>query len=852
MPWPARLYAGVTVLAGILSLTAGLMSWHPADLPRFICYFVIANLASGFKVQLPGITGTMSANFFFVLISVTTMGLPETLIIACTGTVLQCVWRSKSRPDPVKVLFNVASMAIAITATSYWYHLPWFAMHGIKQPLVVLLAACVYFVSNTWPVAAIVCLTERKPIIKMWRECYFWSLPYYLVGGALAASLAIVSRIVGWEASLLICPFLYWIYRSYRLYLERLDVEKRHVMEIAGLHLRTIEALALAIEAKDVDTYDHLRRVGVYAVEIAKELGLPESELQALQAASLLHDIGKLAIPEHIISKPGRLTAVEFEKLKIHTIIGAEILDSVEFPYPVVPIVIAHHEKWDGSGYPYGLKGDEIPIGARILSAVDCFDAMTSERQYRRAMPPSDVMRYIVGESGKSFDPKVVEILAKRYGELEIQVNTRTTSNSRLSRHIKISRGASPASGVERVRMTGAANGVDFLSSIAAARQEAQDLFELAHELGNSLSLHETLSVLALRLKRMCQYDCIAIYVVRDTVLFPEFVNGRDFEVFAPLEIPIGLGLSGWVAQNKRPIVNGDPSVEPGYLNDRSKVSILKSALSVPLEGSNGVVGVLSLYACELDAFTPDHLRILSAVSGKIALCIENALKYRQAENSATIDALTDLPNARSLFIHLDNELDRAKREHHALSVLVCDLDGFKQVNDQFGHLEGNRVLRRVADMLRQNCREYDYVARMGGDEFVIILSGCAPENVQTKIDLFAEIGRMAGFDVVGKDLLSMSIGHACYPEDGIDAEQLLAEADRRMYKMKGGSKTEKTFRVESERLASLNSKPPLLTDQNPRPFIASSLSIANGPDETQLTSSLMPAYSIARSKKSA
>ena len=819
MPRAAKLYAAVTVLAGLVTVTADLMSWHPDNLPRFICYFVIANLASGFKVHLPGITGTMSANFLFVLISVTTMSLPESLIIACTGTVLQCVWRSRSKPTPVKVLFNVASIAVAISATSYWYHLPWFANHGVKQPFVLLLAACVYFVANTCPVAAIVCLTEKKPFLKTWRECYFWSFPYYLVGAALAASLEIIGRIVGWEASLLIFPILYWIYRSYRLYLERLEAEKRHVDEMAGLHLRTIEALALAIEAKDFNTYDHLRRVGVYAEEIAKELGLREAELQALRAAALLHDIGKLAIPEHIISKPGRLTAVEFEKMKIHPVIGAEILDSVEFPYPVVPIVIAHHEKWDGTGYPDGLKAEEIPIGARILTVVDCFDAMTSHRQYRRAMPPDDVMRYIVSESGKSFDPRVVEILARRYNELEVLVKAKPLSNSRLSKHIRISRGAMPAAGIETARMTGAPDKRDFLSSIAAARQEAQDLFELAHDLGNSLSLLETLSVLGLRLKRMCKYDSIAIYVLRDNVLFPEFVNGRDFEVFAPLQIPIGEGLSGWVAQCKRPIVNGNPSVETGYLNDPTKFSLLKSALCVPLEGSNGVVGVLSLYADERDAFTSDHLRILSAVSAKIALCIENALKYRQAENCATIDALTDLPNAGSLFLHLDSELERAKREHHALSVLVCDLDGFKQVNDQYGHLEGNRVLRRVADMLRENCREYDYVARMGGDEFVIMLSGYPSDAVPAKIELFAQIGRQAGLDVIGKDLLSMSIGHACYPVDGIDAEQLLAEADRRMYKMKHSTRasSQTIFRSDLRRLGnSLDSHPPLLAKSDP------------------------------------
>src|SRR5579863_2365537 len=209
MPRAAKLYVGVTVLAGLATLTAGLMSWHSDNLARFLCYYLIANLASGFKVHLPGIKGTMSANFLFVLISVTTMSLSESLLIACTGTVLQCVWRSRSRPGVVKIMFNVASIAVAITATSYWYHLPWFPSHGVKQPFVLLLAGCVYFATNTCPVAAIVCLTEKKPLIKTWRECYFWSFPYYLVGAGLAATLEVVSSVVGWEGSLLIFPISY-------------------------------------------------------------------------------------------------------------------------------------------------------------------------------------------------------------------------------------------------------------------------------------------------------------------------------------------------------------------------------------------------------------------------------------------------------------------------------------------------------------------------------------------------------------------------------------------------------------------------------------------------------------------
>jgi putative nucleotidyltransferase with HDIG domain len=252
-----------------------------------------------------------------------------------------------------------------------------------------------------------------------------------------------------WQTSLLILPIVYLIYRSYRLYLGKLEDEKRHVEEIADLHMRTIEALALAIEAKDQTTHDHLQRVRIYALEVAKELQVSADEREALQAAALLHDIGKLAIPEHIISKPGRLTPEESEKMKIHPVVGAEILDRVRFPYPVVPIVRAHHEKWDGTGYPLGLKAAQIPIGARILAAVDFLDALASDRQYRRALPLEEAMSRLQEESGKSFDPKVVHVLERRYAELEQLVRERIESLglARLSTEVKVDRGLEPAAG---------------------------------------------------------------------------------------------------------------------------------------------------------------------------------------------------------------------------------------------------------------------------------------------------------------------------------------------------------------------------------------------------------------------
>jgi len=225
--------------------------------------------------------------------------------------------------------------------------------------------------------------------------------------------------------------------------------------------------------------------------------------------------------------------------------------------------------------------------------------------------------------------------------------------------------------------------------------------------------------------------------------------------------------------------------VECGYLNDPAKFSTLRSALAVPLEGVHGVIGVLTLYRAERDAFSRDHLRILLAISSKVSLSIENALRFRLAEDSATTDYLTGLPNARSLFLRLDSELARCRRTLQPLTVLVCDLDGFKEINDRFGHLEGNKVLRHVAGALRENCREYDYVARMGGDEFVILLPGSDRETIRRRIAQFHSIACGSIQTDAGAGVLALSVGEAFYPDDGSDAEQLLAEADRRMYKSK-------------------------------------------------------------------
>ena len=336
----------------------------------------------------------------------------------------------------------------------------------------------------------------------------------------------------------------------------------------------------------------------------------------------------------------------------------------------------------------------------------------------------------------------------------------------------------------------------DFLHSIASARQEVQTLFELSQDLGNSLSLDETLSVLAARLRKIIPHHTVAIYTRHEDHLVAEYVNGEEARLFSSLQIPLGQGLSGWVAERHQSIINGNPSVEPGYLNDPAKFSSLRSALAVPLEGLHGLMGVMTLYHAEKDAFSKDHLRILMAISSKVALSIENAIKFRQAENSATSDYLTGLPNARSLFLHLESEVSRLQRagplSDQRLAVLVCDLDGFKAVNDRFGHIEGNHVLRSVAAGLQAACRDYDYVARMGGDEFVIILPGLRADDTTGQIERFRQVAVASGIEVCGAEVLAMSIGVANYPEDGTSGESLLAEADRRMYKEKKENKRQR------------------------------------------------------------
>ena len=624
IPTRARPFVLLVCFMGTICVAMEMVPWQSTHGLLFPAYLVLTALASALKTVMPGVEGTVSVNFVFFLVGVCNMTLSETLGLALIATLVQCFWRTQKRLHFVHFAFNLSQVAIAITA-AYWAYSfllrHWF--HG-RVPIPLLIATLIYFFFNTVPVATVIALTENTGIADKWTTGYAWTFPYYLIGAAIAGLIQFVTQMAGWEMSLLVLPAVFVIYRAYRMHVGRWEDEKRHLEDMAALDMRTIETLALAIEAKDHTTGDHLQRVRIYALELGKDMGLSAMEMEALRAASVLHDIGKLAVPEHIISKPGRLTPEEFEKMKIHPIVGAEIVEQMQFPYPVAPIVRSHHEKWDGSGYPDGLCGEAIPIGARILSAVDCLDALASDRQYRRALPLDEAMAHVVRDSGKAFDPMVVTALNARYIELEsLARSQKTVQRPKLSIDVKVERGAAPDAGF-------AANGPLPAAAAKPAKQPVPARSIASGEEIN-LSLQDLLSTAAVRVRHLVPYDAIAVYIAVGDFLTPRLVLGENVRELSSLRVRIGEGLTGWVAETGKAIVNGNPTVEPGFNPASEQDVALRSALAVPLRDRGDIVGVLALYHLHADAFTPEHLCAIEPGCAQLASAIRRCLDRKES-----------------------------------------------------------------------------------------------------------------------------------------------------------------------------------------------------------------------------
>ena len=600
--------------------------------------------------------------------------------------------------------------------------------------------------------------------------------------------------------SLAVAP-LYLTYRAYKIYQDRIDDERRHDRQISDLYLATIEALALAIDAKDQTTHTHIRRVQIYAAGLARALGMSEKEVQGIKTAALLHDIGKLAVPEHILSKPGSLTPEEFKKIRIHPQVGAEIIEHVPFPYPVAPLILNHHERWDGKGYPRGVKGDDIPLGARILSVADFFDALMTDRPYHKAMSQEAAVSMLQQEAGRGLDPAVV----RRFLEVLPDLMPEARSGEAAIRGLSMiasqagDRGA-PATGLAVQEPVGRSA----FENIALAHREIYALYEIAQALGTSIGVSDTMTLIASKLSKLVPFSCCALFLYEEEedLLRCRFATGVDAELVQGVTVKGGYGLAGWVARNRLPLVNVRPSMDLEAAQVLGASTRLQSALLCPLVFNERLIGTLSVYHVEPDHYTDDHRRLLDQVSEQAAGVLANSLMYEQTREDSLSDPLTGLPNTRFMFMHLNRELSRAERLRSEVSLVVMDLDRFKEINDTYGHHTGDRALREVASVLRSTIRPYDTCVRYAGDEFVVVLAGCDEDQAEAKrTELQEAVAGLYFEGRPGKPIpLSVSAGVAVFPHDGRTYEDLLAAADNRMYRDKSQRKTGSAARMAARR----------------------------------------------------
>ncbi len=593
----------------------------------------------------------------------------------------------------------------------------------------------------------------------------------------------------------------------------RLSVKTRETEELSRIHFATAEALATAIDAKDQTTHCHVRRVQIYAAGMGEVLGLSKAEIGALRAGALLHDIGKLAVPAHIINKPGRLTSAEFEKMKIHTTVGAQILGRVEFPYPVTPIVRHHHEQWNGLGYPDGLKGEQIPITARIISVVDCFDSVREDRPFRRGMTRDEAVALLLRGSSSHFDPKVVELFIKHLPRFEAQI-----SAVGLPQQLPPNEAREPlALNVVDMAQTRERGCYMAYDQIKSAHQEVYALYEIARTFGSSLDVRNTLEVLVDKVGHVVPFDTCAVYLFDELKGYATaaHVAGKNAKLLAARFIAPGEGVTGFALANRSPINQLHPSLDFAGVEIEHEY---RSMASLPLFKDDMLLGALSVYSTELEQYSEDHMRLLETVTRLASDALSNAMHHAEAESNALTDPLTGLPNARYIALRFDEEASRARRNGRPFQVVMLDLDDFKIVNDTFGHKVGDKMLREMGRIIQTQLREYDFLARYAGDEFVAIvqeLIGNQVEDLRYRIETAVKEYSLH-VRGVGQARVGISVGTATYGIDGETLDQLLVAADQAMYRAKSAHKLEKVSKqadvassriieVENDDLASVS-----------------------------------------------
>jgi diguanylate cyclase (GGDEF)-like protein/putative nucleotidyltransferase with HDIG domain len=817
------LMAGISVVSAILLLSAGVATVDLAlftntGIGSWLLLLLITIASSPLTVRVASDDGILrsreSIADSFVLLAVMLYAVPPSdtagpaVLLAALVAFVSTYRIATNREVVLKIGMAIVSTFIA--ASLYGALIDLFAgqselptqgalpLNVFLLPLLVV--AALQYALSTIATAWFISFEAGKFTFIPTPETVVWTFTTKLAGAASALLFyaAVMNKTLAYAVlGLLISALVYLLYRFNERRLEEIrDAEaerRRHVEEMAEIHMNTIESLAIAIDAKDQTTHGHVRRTQLYATQMGKLFNVSESELRALHAGALLHDIGKLAVPEYILNKPGKLTEAEFAKMKIHPTVGGDILKRVNFPYPVEDIVRYHHEKWDGSGYPKGLKGESIPLVARIISVVDFYDATRCDRPYRKGMKREESLSLLRSMVGNAFDPKVVEMFIEHVVEFDRMIDAQDIKEQVESAPtVDMQTSTKPDAGLAP-DILGVAEESSPFRSISEAQREVFALHEIAQTIGSSLNLSDTVTLVANKLRAIVPFDTCVIYLVDDPSgkAIAAHVVGEEVEVFKRRRINIGDGITGWVIANSRSMCNASPDLDLIGIPDEV-VKRFRGVLVSPLQREDGAFGAIALYSQSRTSYTTEHVRLLESVCQHASSALNNALTYEKTRDSALIDPLTELPNARGFYMMLEQRIAECQRMNREPVAVVCmDIDDFKIVNDKYGHSIGDRLLASVAGVVRRELRQMDILTRYAGDEFVAIMpmasskmAASISERMRNAVEeqLFSvRTGTMVG--------LGVSLGVACFPDDGETSEELLSAAARRMQTDKNGRK---------------------------------------------------------------
>ncbi|HWN86264.1 MAG TPA: diguanylate cyclase [Vicinamibacterales bacterium] len=786
LPAVLRAYIVATAIAAV-----AILGWQTGsarfDSPRlFLAVLITSVLLAATKVRLPLVPSgaTVSLSYCTNFAALALFSPFEATFIIAISVWSQCVLNNTGRNAVYRTVFSIANIVVAAAVANATAGLVGglsIGQDGTALVVPTLAGASVFFFCNTLMLAVAVALQSGKSPSTLWMEQFLWSAPACFAGAVLGMCAAYLIATASTFAAFVAIPVVlfYWGSRTYLGFIERQ----------AAMHMATVEALARAIGARDQtleatktvsDT--HVRRIQRLAVSLARRAGMNDDEVKGVEVAALLHDIGKLAVPEHILNKPGKLTPEERQLIQTHPAVGAEIIGAVDFGCPVAPLIASHHERWNGEGYPRGLRGDEIPLGSRILGIVDYFDALLADRPYHRARSEAEARLTIKEERGLALDPRLVDMfLAILEQEMPLTGDTAGTER--------------PAPVVEDapVRDVTPAPLENVIENIARANTEMGFLYELTEAMGSRLSVSDTMAMLASRLQKLVPASSWALFVCdeNDGISRCKFATGLDAEWLLQLEVPAGVGALGYLARSGRSVRNAHPAADfrASGLSDRE--TSLQAMLVCPLRVHERIVGALAAYHITPGYFTEGHESTLEKVAPKAAVVVHDAEVFDKVRTESLTDPLTGLHNSRALLDHVEKEMSKSDRYRAERALLVIDVDRFKQINDRFGHQAGDRALQFIARAIRGSVRSYDFCARQGGDEFIVVLQDCdAAQAIERASELQEAVSGIPFEPAPGVAVtLAISVGHSMYPSDGRSFEALLRSADERMYADKSARK---------------------------------------------------------------